>query len=161
MTAATNKVLVLGYGNPGRLDDGLGPAFVERLEAMALPGVMLDADYQLTVEDAVELANCDVVVFVDADVKGAEPFYCRAVESGDDTISFSTHHVTPEAVVGLATEMFGAAPEAYVIGIRGYAFDEFGQRLSAKAQANLDAAVKFFESALARGFADCASVGAS
>ncbi|WP_022948171.1 homospermidine synthase [Methylohalobius crimeensis] len=27
------KVLVLGYGNPGRGDDGLGPALVERLES--------------------------------------------------------------------------------------------------------------------------------
>jgi DNA-binding response OmpR family regulator len=46
-----NRVLVIGYGNPGRLDDGLGPALAETLQRLDLPGVTVDADYQLTAED--------------------------------------------------------------------------------------------------------------
>ena len=32
-------MLLLGYGNPGRLDDGLGPALAAQVERLALPGV--------------------------------------------------------------------------------------------------------------------------
>jgi hydrogenase maturation protease len=155
MSDREQKVLVLGYGNPGRLDDGLGPAFVEALESMAIPGVTFDANYQLNVEDAVEFPDYDVVVFVDADASGAEPFYIRPVEPEGAEMSFSTHHVSPEAVVALARDMFNASPEAYVIGIRGYDFNEFGQRLSGGAQANLTAALTFFQETVSRGFADC------
>jgi hydrogenase maturation protease len=155
MVGSDRKVLVIGYGNPGRLDDGLGPAFVDALESLAIPNVTFDADYQLTVEDAADLAGHDVVVFVDADASGPEPFYLRPVQAGGAEISFSTHHITPEAVVALGREMFDAHPDAYVIGIRGYEFNEFGQRLSDKAQANLSAALAHFQDIVNRDFADC------
>ena len=35
--------------------------------------------------------------------------------------------------------------DAYVLGIRGYAFNEFGERLSEQAANNLDAAIQFIE----------------
>jgi len=151
------RILVLGYGNPGRLDDGLGPACVAALEALALPGVSLSSDYQLNVEDAERAAAHDVVIFVDAAVDGPEPFSWRPLElpapdaSGEAApLSFSTHHVSPAAVVGLARDMFGGRPTAYVLGIRGYAFNEFGERLSPGAAANLGAAVDFMVDRLHR-----------
>ena len=76
------KVLVIGYGNPGRLDDGLGPALAAAIESAAPAGVTVDADYQLTVEDAAAVAEHDVVVFADAAVDGPEPFYFRAGRAG-------------------------------------------------------------------------------
>ena len=57
MTADGGDVLVIGYGNPGRMDDGLGPATIDELEKLAIDGVDLDADYQLTVEDAAAVAG--------------------------------------------------------------------------------------------------------
>ena len=45
------SALVIGFGNPGRLDDGLGPALAARFEAKGLDDVVVDADYQLTVKD--------------------------------------------------------------------------------------------------------------
>jgi len=73
-------VLVIGYGNPGRRDDGLGPALAERLQELRLPGVDVDADYQLTVEDAAAAAEHDVVVFADAAQAGPEPDRAAADE---------------------------------------------------------------------------------
>ncbi|MBV8574206.1 MAG: hypothetical protein JOZ58_04080, partial [Acetobacteraceae bacterium] len=35
------RVLVLGYGNPGRQDDGLGPAAVAEIDRRAFPGVLV------------------------------------------------------------------------------------------------------------------------
>ena len=61
------KILLIGYGNPGRLDDGLGPAFAKAVEALHTPGVTVEANYQLAVEDAHAVAQHEIVVFADAD----------------------------------------------------------------------------------------------
>jgi len=151
VTPEAPGVLILGYGNPGRLDDGLGPALAEAIEARSLPGVTVEADYQLTVEDAAELARHRVVIFADADAAGPEPFSMTRLEPSSQPLSFSTHSVEPGDVLALAAELFGAEPEAWVLGIRGYEFDEFEERLSDKAQANLDAAVRYVEEAIRTG----------
>jgi len=137
------RVLLIGYGNPGRQDDGLGPALATRLEAAGLPGLTVDADYQLTVEMAHAAAGQDVVVFADADVGGAEPYYFRRVAADLPPVGYTSHHVEPEEVVALARDLFGWRGAAYVLGIRGYAFNEFGEGLSEPAQANLDQAAAF------------------
>ena len=131
------KILLIGYGNPGRLDDGLGPALAEAVAALGLPGVTVDSDYQLTVEDAAAAAENDVVIFADASVNGEEPFFFREIVA-EGTLGFSSHSVDPEAVLAMAVDLFGAKTKGYALGIRGYQFDEFGERLSDKARENLD-----------------------
>lgn len=150
MTQAAQSVLLIGYGNPGRMDDGLGPALVERLEERDIPGLTLDSDYQLTVEDAHAVARHDIVIFADADVSGPEPYsfrkLCPAGSSG-----FSTHAVEPAEVLALARELFGARAKAFVLGIRGYDFNAFGERLSARAERNLAVAADAVERIIREG----------
>jgi len=152
MTAEGGDVLVIGYGNPGRMDDGLGPAVIEALEKLALEGVDVDADYQLIVEDAAEVATHKVVVFADAAEAGPEPFFFRPVEPKAE-LGFSSHGCEPEAVMALAHELFRADTKGYILGIRGYEFNEFREALSNRAKANLAAATEFLVKVLrGRGF---------
>jgi hydrogenase maturation protease len=162
---STPRVLVFGFGNPGRRDDGLGPAFAAALETCGLSGVTVDSDYQLTVEDAATIRDYDVVLFVDAALAGPAPFSLQRldeilppiVESNGPrhpdaaAVSFSSHSASPGGVVALAARLFNAHPEAYVLGIRGYEFNEFGERLSPLAEANLAAALAFIKPALREG----------
>jgi len=149
MTAKPTKILLIGYGNPGRLDDGLGPAMAEILEKKKLPNVTVDSDYQLMVEDAAAIADHDVAIFVDASVDGSEPFYFKPVQ-GKNEMSFSSHSAEPAQLVALAEKLFGSNTKCYILGIRGYEFNEFGQRLSKKASENLEKAVEFIVSAISR-----------
>lgn len=156
--ASNDKVLVIGYGNPGRKDDGLGPALATSIERLDLPGVTVDSGYQLSVEDAAAVAEHDVVVFADATCTGDEAFSFQALEPGE-IVTFSTHSVQPAGVLALARELFAAYTAGYVLAIRGYAFDEFGEGLSADARANLAAASEFIERVLRqRTFSECAVV---
>ncbi len=157
MTAG--RVLLIGYGNPGRQDDGLGPRLAERIAAAGLPGVDVDSDYQLTVEDAHAAAACTAVVFADAAVNGPEPFSLQPV-AGDATPGFTSHGVEPAEVVGLARQLFGSGVQGYALAIRGYAFDTFEEKLTERAAANLDAAAAFITSRLrARDFTPWAPTG--
>ena len=143
--------LILGWGNPGRGDDGLGPAFVDAFARLALPGVVVDADYQLTVEDSEEVARHRRVVFVDADRRGSAPFRMRRVRPGTPALGFSTHSVAPASVLTLSRDLFAREPEAWLLGIRGYAFDEFGEGLSNGARDNLARAVEFLRAPVESG----------
>jgi hydrogenase maturation protease len=137
-----HSVLVIGYGNPGRRDDGLGPALAEAVEQLRIPDVTVEADYQLTVEDAAAVAAHRYVVFADASVAGREPFFFRAVQPAAHA-SFSTHSTEPEAVLALARDLFQADTKGYALGIRGYHFNEFGEALSDGGRQNLAAALCF------------------
>lgn len=156
MKEARAGVLLIGYGNPGRMDDGLGPALAEAVEGLALPGVVADADYQLAVEHAEAIAGCDAVIFADAALSGPEPFSFRRIEPAvRRAMSFTSHSLQPEAVLALARDLFGADAEGHLLAVRGYVFNRFGETLSAGARENLNAAVRFLGQCLpARDFTE-------
>lgn len=141
------RTLVLGWGNPGRGDDGLGPALASMISA-GVEDLTTETDYQLQIEDAAQIARYDRVVFVDADRSGPEPFSCRRLAPATTGLSFTSHSVSPEALLQLTGELFQATPEAWIVGVRGYDFDSFGETLSAPARANLEATASFLCQAL-------------
>lgn len=143
-------ILLIGYGNPGRGDDGLGPALAEAVSAQDIQGVRVESEYQLNVEDALAMVGQDAVVFADAASEGEEPFYFREL-GPEDAPSFSSHSVSPAGLLGLSRRLFGAQAKAYVLGIRGYHFDEFGAPICPRAQANLAAAMAYLEPRLRKG----------
>ena len=142
MNGNSPNILLIGYGNPGRLDDGLGPALASRIEALSPEGLTVEADYQLVVEDAFDVSKHDIVIFADAAVKGKEPFFFEEIHSRSP-MSLSSHSVSPEAVLFFAEQMFHSKARAYVLGIRGYEFNEYEERLSVQAVQNLEEAFQF------------------
>lgn len=142
------KTIIIGYGNPGRLDDGLGAAFVEIAEKWDLSDVETDSDYQLTVEYSAEIVPFQRVIFVDAAETGPEPFSFTRLRKGSSKPTFSSHHVNAAGVLALAADLFDVHPEAWLLGVRGYEFNLFGEKLSIKAQENLTKAGEFLYSSL-------------
>jgi hydrogenase maturation protease len=150
MNGVGANVLLYGYGNPGRGDDGLGPALAAAVEALAMPGIQVDANYQLAVEDAAELSRFSAVVFADAATEGPSPFWFSRVDAtGTGRLGWTSHSVTPVQVMALARDLFGSQVPAYALGIRGYAFGELDEGLSVQARENLGQAVGFVRRALA------------
>jgi hypothetical protein len=90
------------------------------------------------------VSRFDTVVFADASLDAAPPFEFMPLEKKPAMVGFSSHSITAGSLLGVAGELFGAHPQAYAMAIRGYEFDGFGERLSARAQANLEAATAFF-----------------
>lgn len=144
------RILLIGYGNPGRLDDGLGPALAEEIEKLRLPEVCVESGYQLTVEDSHLVAQHEAVIFCDAAIGGEAPFFLRRLEASYDP-SFTSHYLDAASVLGLARNLFKVSPPGWLLGIPGYAFNEFGEGLSPAAQVNLRAAVAFLAGVLASG----------
>jgi hydrogenase maturation protease len=132
------SILIIGIGNPSRGDDALGPMLIDRLEALHLADVELLTDFQLQVEFALDLQGRQRVIFVDASFDAAPPFTFAPVVAAEDA-SFTSHALSPSAVLHAYQKLIGTPPPAYVLAIRGEAF-ELGEGLSAQAAANLDVA---------------------
>lgn len=131
-------ILVIGIGNPGRGDDALGPLLIEALQDAQLPGVELLTDFQLQVEFALDLQGRSQVIFADASVAAPAPFTFTATVAERDA-SYSSHALSPGAVLHACRHIFGEPPPAWTLAIRGYRFG-LGQALSPDAAANLAAA---------------------
>ncbi|MAZ17706.1 MAG: hypothetical protein CL535_15435 [Ahrensia sp.] len=136
-------MLLIGYGNSGRCDDGLGPAFAERIAAMRLPDIEIDIDYQLTVDHALAVADAERVVFADALMGSDAPFEFARIHPGAAG-SLASHSLTPATVLELARTLYGKEPQAFVLGIAGAEFGEVKEGLSEDALHNLDLAEAFF-----------------
>jgi Ni,Fe-hydrogenase maturation factor len=68
---AERGILVIGYGNTLRRDDGVGVRAAEMMAADArFADVEVLTTYQLTPELSLDIATASLVVFVDADVRG-------------------------------------------------------------------------------------------
>ncbi len=132
------RLLFYGIGNVGRQDDGLGIRLIENLEANAGPaGIEFQANYQLNVEDALEISNYDVVIFVDATVepKAQAPFEVREIQPAAE-IAFSTHAMSIEGILALSDQLYGKTPKAFVLTMPGYHW-EIIDELSIEAKENL------------------------
>lgn len=133
------SILVLGYGNPGRQDDGLGPGVATAIDSLGLPNVTAYDNYQLNIEDALDVAAHDVVWFVDAAKAGAAPYVVSALAAAG-TVEFTSHIMRPQTILAIAQQCFGKTPPAFLLGIRGYEF-EFVEALTPGATENLAAAL--------------------
>ncbi|HPT69718.1 MAG TPA: hydrogenase maturation protease [Syntrophomonas sp.] len=142
------KILVYGYGNPGRQDDGLGARFIELIDdwiaGEKIQNIDTDTNYQLNVEDAATIADYDVVVFVDASVADIEDYKLEKVVPDNATIEFTMHAVSVAYVLDLCQKIYHKHPETFVLHIKAYEF-EFIEELTAKAEKNHYAAFEFLK----------------
>jgi hydrogenase maturation protease len=150
------RILVIGFGNPGRRDDGLGPALAARIAERLPPGVTAESAYQLEIEDAALAAEHDDVVFVDAARSGRTPFDMQPVEPLTHH-HFTTHSLAPSSVLGIARDVLGAQVRGHLLAVRGEEFDVFEESLSPSGERNLEAALSFLRGWLA----ECANTAAT
>jgi hydrogenase maturation protease len=132
------RLLFYGVGNVLRQDDGLGIRFIEELEKVEVPDwVSLDANYQLNAEDALEISEFDVVVFVDALISEETEagFYLCAVRPAHE-LTFSTHAMSVGSVLALCQSLSGKQPRTYLLTLPGQVWG-LGEGLTPQAEKNL------------------------
>ncbi len=135
--------LIVGIGNSGRSDDGLGWAFLDELEKLGAFEGLLVYRYQLQVEDAEMISRYDSVLFVDATYTELNNGFQLVHVVPDIERSFSTHALEPATVLGLCMEIYGKRPDTRLLMIEGECWD-LNNGLSNKASQNLSNALSAF-----------------
>lgn len=121
-------LLVIGYGNPLRCDDGVGPRVAEAVEALQLPGVHTLICQQLSPEHAEPIARARTVIFVDAAMDAPKEVQLRQLEPNKSS-QLMAHAADPRTMLALARDVFGHCPEAWWLTIPAVKLD-FGEELS-------------------------------
>ena len=133
-------LLIIGYGNTLRRDDGVGPRVAAAVEKLRLPGVLTMACPQLTPELADPLSQAGAAVFVDASVDKQGPVRIRRLDPSDSS-QILAHAADPRVLLALARDAFGRAPQAWMLTIPAKELG-FGERLSRPASLGLRDAVR-------------------
>ncbi len=140
------KVLIIGYGNPDREDDGVAwhilAGVARRLGRPALAietggqdqlGQSPDLLFvlQLTPELAELISEYDYVCFIDAHT-GDYPEDLRFASVGAQfQTSPFTHHMTPQTCLALTKTLYKRRPQAILVSVKGHRFG-FSHMLSAQ-----------------------------
>jgi len=148
-TSVNPKILVIAYGNRDRQDDGAGWHILAQaasqlgLQAPELPGEWTESEdgslrllylYQLLPELAEDLIDYGKIIFVDAHNSPELPNLVFEPVSPAWVHSAFTHHLSIGELLAITQTLFGRCPEAWMLSVRGYAF-EFSQELSPQTQA--------------------------
>jgi hydrogenase maturation protease len=140
------SVLIIGYGNTLRGDDAAGVRAAE-LIAQQHPEFECLSLHQLVPELAERIAECETVIFIDAQHDIAEPV-ARLIPSNDEIDQPRTHFISPESLLALSRRLYQRAPlKAYSIGIPATDF-EFSEQLSPSTSRAVSSSIKIVEQLL-------------
>jgi hydrogenase maturation protease len=123
-------VLVIGYGNTLRCDDGAGVVAAQQLAARVGNQAAVITAHQLLPEMACEIACFDTVIFMDASVDLPGGVVASAAVNPSAAEAGPTgHHLTPAALLAMTDSMFGRAARGHIIAVGAESL-ELGESLS-------------------------------
>jgi hydrogenase maturation protease len=140
------RILIIGWGNPLRGDDGVGWRAAELL-AGALEGRDAKAlvSHQLMPEFAEEISRSELVIFIDAACdNGVGELRLERIEPDRAPSAAFSHELSPPALLGMAEKLYGSRPEAHFVSVGGGSF-EYGEELSPEVQSALPALLREVE----------------
>jgi hydrogenase maturation protease len=132
------NVVVIGYGNDLRCDDGIGQRVAN---ALHLENVKSVAVHQLTPELAETLANADVAIFIDACLTSASSSVQVISLSPDSNSIIAGHTANPRSLLSLTKAVYNYCPPAWWIKVPGVNFD-IGSSLSPVAETGIAIALE-------------------
>jgi hydrogenase maturation protease len=123
-------ILLLGYGNPSRGDDAVGPLLLEAIAKQINSNqIELITDFQLQIEHALDMQHRHLVLFIDASVACETGFSFTELQPAKDN-SYSTHAISPAAVLDVYQTITKQSPPAsFLLTIQAQQF-ELGTGLS-------------------------------
>lgn len=134
-------MMVVGYGNTLRRDDGLGVRVAEAFAELRLPGVEVVIRHQLVPELAETVAKASCVVFVDASSCGGDkPELVRMKPSNSNGVF--AHASDPASILALAAQLYNGHPEAWSLNMPAHDFG-FGEEISPEGMKGLYPAIEY------------------
>jgi hydrogenase maturation protease len=140
--SGTGDLLVIGYGNELRSDDGVGSKIAELIRNLNLPGVRVLAGPQLSPELAMPISAAVRVVFVSA-AKDSTVVQLRELRLPDSGKTM-THGADPQSLLQLTKLLYDRCPPALWLTVPAEHFG-FGHDLSARCREAIQTAVDTIE----------------
>jgi hydrogenase maturation protease len=148
------RLVVFGWGNVSRGDDGIGPLLLSRIEQAGWDDALLIEDYQLQLEHALDLEGMELALFLDAGTGTPAPFEFGEIFAREG-MTHTSHALPPESVLAVFRKVTNKAPPpAFLLCVRGESF-ELGAGLSTEGAARLEEAWTFLQRLFESPGLDC------
>ncbi len=135
------SILVIGYGNTLRRDDGIGWRAAEEIEGWNHPSIRVLTRTQLLPEMVDEMACADLVLFIDARADPRDPdVRLEAIEPSTAGSNSLIHAMTPQSLMRLCGAIHGHAPPSRMVSIPVEDLG-FGDEVSPRARRGLEEAL--------------------
>ena len=120
----SSRLLIIGYGNPLRGDDGVGYQIADQLARLAGDSAKVLTVHQLTPEVTESISGADLVVFIDACFEGQPGTWtCETIRPDPNLSHKFTHYFTPSNLLSYTSTVFGVTPKALLVSVAGGSFD--------------------------------------
>ena len=120
------KILIIGYGNTLRGDDGIGQIIAEEIEKLNLEGIEILALHQLTPDIAGKIIEYKGVFFIDASQNTElNEVQVLPLQPSENSPKIE-HAMNPEDILKLAEDLYNFYPKAFcfLIPARNFSFTE-------------------------------------
>ncbi|MEG3437195.1 hydrogenase maturation protease [Pannus brasiliensis CCIBt3594] len=134
------NILIIGYGNTLRNDDGVGVRVAEIIEGKNYPDTRVITAHQLTPELSEDIAGCDLVIFVDAVFSDRPEIQIENLESSGDWKNLG-HAENPRSLLAFTRSIYQKTPIARGVYIPAVNCD-FGEELSEVTSKGMEGAIK-------------------
>ncbi len=143
----TAPILIFAIGNESRGDDALAPLLARNISNYLINNSILEEveileEFQLQIENAMDMKDRRLVLFIDAGMDTPAPFSFYRAKASDEPVLYS-HALAPQALLKVYEQFYSeAAPDAFILCIRGEQF-KLGEPPSPQAVTHLIPALKF------------------
>ena len=141
--ATSWDLYIVGFGNPQRRDDGIGPYVVRQLKSALKPYDYIGFLSVRHPEPSIfaELQGADRILFVDATIKAlANGWQLNRIQPEPGLLPYTTHHFTPMVILGIIRMLCGHSPPTWLLTVEGCDFG-FGRSLTAAAKKRARSAI--------------------
>jgi len=137
-------LVIFGWGNESRGDDGLGPLLLRQLETADWPETTVIEDFQLQLEHALDLRGADMALFLDAGRDTPAPFLFKEIFASGG-MTHTSHALPPQSVLDVFRQVERAEPPpSFLLCVRGESFG-LGEGLSPQGVERLAQASAFLD----------------
>lgn len=134
-------ILIIGYGNTLRSDDGAGQLVAEKIDNLQWENVRTIAVHQLTPELAFDIAESEKVIFIDAYscTENEAKLKVESLKIEEDQVILA-HSINPKSLLNLSHKLYDKLPPAWWVLIPAINFD-FGENISVVTNLNIESAI--------------------
>ena len=137
-----HRVLLVGYGNPSRSDDGVGWYVAQQISERLGDQLHIRTYHQIEIDLAEDILDYDLVILVDAHVSDSPEGLIRHEVEPDYRLSPSSHHFTPATLLSISKALYDRPlPRLLLYTIKAHDLN-FGEVLSPDTHRHADEAIE-------------------
>ena len=134
-------ILLIGYGNPTRMDDGVGWYIADKIQERFGDEIEVFQADQLSVEMIEDIRDRELLILVDAHISNEDDWIRSGEVEPDSSPGMISHIIKPSNLLAFCESIYHKHPKTYLYSVKGFVFD-FGEELSEQTQKSADEVVE-------------------